>query len=73
MSEPEQDASPLLSPSPSGAHPERLFFNFYLFLEREREKGGGREEVGDRERNIDLLFHLFMHHWLILLCALTGD
>ena len=25
------------------------------------------------ERGIDLLFHLFMYHWLILVCALTGD
>ena len=33
---------------------------------RERRKGGGG-------RDIDLLFHLYMHSWLILVCALTGD
>ena len=26
----------------------------------------------ERERNIDLLFHLLCIHWWILVCALTG-
>lgn len=26
-----------------------------------------------RKRNLDLLFHLSMHHWLVLIWALTRD
>ena len=39
-----------------------FLFLFIDFREKERE-----------EKNIDLLFHLFMHSWLILVCALIGD
>ena len=38
-----------------------LTYTFFLFIDF-------------REKDINLFFHLFMHsHWLILLCALTGD
>lgn len=46
---------------------EAEFFKSYLFIyfKKERER--------DIKRNIDLLFPVFMPHWLILARALTGD
>ena len=45
------------------------FFNFLFIDYREREKRGRERK---RERNIDLLFHLFIQ-WLLLVWAMTGD
>ena len=36
---------------------QTFFHYYYFFLEREKRGGGGKQ----RERNIYLLFHLFMH------------
>ena len=43
-----------------------FIYSFIYFGERE-------EGWGERERNIDLLFHLFMHYWLLFVCVLTED
>ena len=40
----------------------------FLINLREEESGGG-----EREKKRDLLFHLLMIHWLILICALTRE
>lgn len=37
--------------------------------EREGRRGAGEE----RERESNLMFHLFMHSWLLLVCALTEE
>ena len=63
---------------PQRFYPSYSFcFDFcLLFFFRAKGKKGGREEqVGKagRDRSIDLLFHLFVLHWLILVCALTRD
>ena len=46
-----------------------LFYYYYYFFNLLTF----RERQGGRQRNISLLFPLFMHHWLTLVCALTGD
>ena len=44
----------------------KSFFNFVFIDFRKKER------KGEREKNINLLFHLCVH-WLLLGCALTRD
>ena len=38
-----------------------LIKNFFLCIDMREREGEGREKGGESERNINLLFHLFLH------------
>ena len=50
---------------------KNIFFYLLIFRERKEGKEEGRER--EIERHVNLLFTYSCIHWLILICALTGD